>query len=252
MRASQAHRLPEICPVQRAGERIGEAKRQHGRDPALRELEAEARPRHGVLVRLAPAKVLLLARAVDAGRQVARARGALLADEHGEVVVGHVHARVSFRLQRGPEEDEILADAGVQDHHGSLYGEQVMSAGSSNLDAQHQGAPQLHVTAHHGAAGVVEEEVLLAPVADRIGTILGAQVVRDAAQQRLGVIAVHGDGVLRNLLQPRGDEDEACVDVRVEDIEDGEEKSEGQECGGGEVHLSCAPRTAVVLYPCVL
>lgn len=140
MRASQTHRLPEIGPVQRAREGVGEAKRQHCRDPALRQLQAEAHAWHGVLVRLAPAQVLLLARTVDAGRKVARARRVLLADEHGEVVVGHVHARVSFGLQRGTEEDEVLADAGVQDHHGSLARRRGGISGVRLLDQTMSGA----------------------------------------------------------------------------------------------------------------
>lgn len=93
------------------------------------------------------------------------------------------------------------------------------------------------LAAYHGAAGVVEEKILLTPVGHGVGAILGAQVLRDAAKQGLGVVAVHGDGVLRNLLQPRRDEDEACGDVRVEGVEDGEEEGEGQKCGGREVHL---------------
>lgn len=96
-------------------------KRQHGRDPALRELERKARSGHAVLDRVAASEVILAAGSVDGGVQVSGRGGVLLAHQDGEVVVGHVHARVALGLQRRAEEDQVLGDGRVQDHHCALF-----------------------------------------------------------------------------------------------------------------------------------
>lgn len=96
-------------------------KRQHSRYPTLRQLQRKAFPGHRIL-RHAPAlHPILRSGTVDGGFQVTRAGKVLLADQDREVVVGHVHAGVALGLQRGAEEDQILGDGGVEDHHHALY-----------------------------------------------------------------------------------------------------------------------------------
>lgn len=92
-------------------------KRQHSRDPPLRQLQSEALRRHAILDRTPPLQMVLVARPIDDGSKITGGRSMLLADENGEVVISKVEAGVAFRLQCGAEEDQILGYGGVEDDH---------------------------------------------------------------------------------------------------------------------------------------
>lgn len=84
----------------------------------------------------------------------------LVTNQDRKVVVRQVDSAVALRLQGSAEEDQVLRDGRVQDDHGA-----------------------------HCSAGVVEEPVVRRPVLHCIA-ILCSQVLRDLAEQRLGVVAV--------------------------------------------------------------
>lgn len=106
--AGDARGVPQRRKVQSAGETVGEAKEQHGRDPATGVLECEAALGH--LVLLGNAAV----HEVDAAGRVllrlvrARSVRPLLALEDVEVVIGRVSTRVALGAHRGAEDDEVF------------------------------------------------------------------------------------------------------------------------------------------------
>lgn len=71
----------------------------------------------------------------------------------------------------------------------------------------------------HCPAGVVEEPVVGGPVLDRI-PIFGTTILGYLAKQGFGVVAVEGDGILRDLLKLDRVENELFVEVAVEEVED--------------------------------
>lgn len=94
--ARNVRRLPQRREIERAGQPVGEAKEEHGRDPAARVLEREAGLGHLVLLGVAAAQVVDAARGVDLGLVLAGHVGQLGAREDVEVVVGGVAAAVAF------------------------------------------------------------------------------------------------------------------------------------------------------------
>lgn len=94
--ARNVRRLPQRREVERAGQAVGEAEEEHGRDPAARVLEREAGLGHLVLLDVAAAQVVHASRRVDLGLVLARHVGHLGAGEDVEVVVGGVAAAVAF------------------------------------------------------------------------------------------------------------------------------------------------------------
>ena len=110
----QSGRLPQIGPIERATKRVSETKWHHGRNPSLRKLQRKALLGHRILNRSAPLQMVLVTRSIGDGVQTMRIGGLLLANKNGEVVVSQVDARVTFRLEGGAEEDQVLGDRSVQ------------------------------------------------------------------------------------------------------------------------------------------
>ena len=96
--------------IKRAGETVGEAKEQHGRDPATGVLEREAALGHFVLLGGAALQVVHAALRVDLGLVLARSVGPLLAGEDVEVVVGGVASRVALGANSCSEDDQVFRD----------------------------------------------------------------------------------------------------------------------------------------------
>ncbi|KAK1247878.1 hypothetical protein MKX07_000766 [Trichoderma sp. CBMAI-0711] len=84
-----------------AGQAIGEAEEEHGRDPAAGVLERKAGLGHLVLLRVAAAQVVHAAGRVDLWLVLAGDVGELRAGEDVEVVVGGVAAGVAFCADGG-------------------------------------------------------------------------------------------------------------------------------------------------------
>lgn len=102
-------RLPQRREVERAGQAVGKAKEEHGRDPAARVLEREAGLGHLVLLDVAAAQVVDASRGVDLGLVLAGHVGRLGAGEDVEVVVGGVAAGVAFCSDGGAWRGFLLA-----------------------------------------------------------------------------------------------------------------------------------------------
>lgn len=97
----QMRRLPQRGEVKGAGQAIGEAEEEHGRDPAAGVLEREAGLGHLVLLGVAAAQVVHAAGRVDLRLVLAGHVGELRAGEDVEVVVGGVPAGVAFCADGG-------------------------------------------------------------------------------------------------------------------------------------------------------
>lgn len=106
--------VPEGLDVEGAGEAVGEAKEEHGGDPAAGVLEGEARLGHLVLLDDAAVQVVHGAGRVDLGRVLAGHVRLLDAREDVEVVVGGVAAGVALGANGSAEDDEILGDAWIR------------------------------------------------------------------------------------------------------------------------------------------
>lgn len=104
-------RRPQGGEVEGAGQTVGEAKEEHGRDPAAGVLERKAALVHLVLLDVAAVQVVDGALGVDLGLVLAGDVGELGAVEDVEVVVGGVAARVALGSDGGAEDDEVLGDA---------------------------------------------------------------------------------------------------------------------------------------------
>ena len=96
-----ARRRPQGREIESAGEGIGVTEEEHGRDPATRVLESEARLGHAVLLDVAATKVVDRALGVDLGLEITRRVGELGAMQDVEVVVGRVTASVTFGANGG-------------------------------------------------------------------------------------------------------------------------------------------------------
>lgn len=99
--ARDAHRLPQRREVERAGEEVGEAEEEHGRDPAPGVLEREAGVGAPVLLDVAARQVVHRPGGVHLGLVLARHVGTLLARDDVEVVVGCVSPAVAFGADGG-------------------------------------------------------------------------------------------------------------------------------------------------------
>lgn len=97
----KVRRLPQRREVERAGQAVGEAEEEHGRDPAAGVFEREAGLGHLVLLGVAAAQVVHAAGRVDLGLVLAGDVGELRAGEDVEVVVGGVAAGVAFCADGG-------------------------------------------------------------------------------------------------------------------------------------------------------
>jgi hypothetical protein len=122
--ARNVRRLPQRREVKRAGQAVGEAKEEHGRDPAARVLEREAGLGHLVLLDVAAAQVVDAAGRVDLGLVLAGHVGQLSAREDVEVVVGGVAAAVTFCPDGGACGDLLLELSFL-----SFHSSNVMSIG---------------------------------------------------------------------------------------------------------------------------
>lgn len=109
--AGDDHGAVEGRYVEGAGQAVGEAEEEHGRDPAAGVLEREAALGHLVLLHDAPLQVVHAAGRVDLGLELAGDVGPLLARQDVEVVVRRVSPRVAFGADGRAEDDEILGDA---------------------------------------------------------------------------------------------------------------------------------------------
>lgn len=107
---SDARGSPQGREVQGAGESIGVAEEEHGRDPATGVLEREAGRVHLVLLDLAALQVVHGAGRVDLGLVLAGHVGKLGAGEDVEVVVRGVAAGVALGADGGAEDDQVLGD----------------------------------------------------------------------------------------------------------------------------------------------
>lgn len=92
---------PQGREVQRAGEGIGIAEEQHGRDPAARILQRKARRLHLVLLDLAATEVVHAAGGVDLGLELAGHVRQLRAVQDVEVVVCGMAAGVALGADGG-------------------------------------------------------------------------------------------------------------------------------------------------------
>jgi hypothetical protein len=123
---------------------------------------------------------VLVARPVHLLLETARRECPLLTLEDVEEVVGRVQARMALRTERRAEEDEVLRDAGVDDVHGA-----------------------------HGAAGVVQDPVVLVMMRDRRRGVVnvkmdaarhsgvgGGEVCEDMREHSVGVVGIERDGLL--------------------------------------------------------
>lgn len=197
--ARNVRRLPERRKIKRAGQAVGEAKEEHGRDPAAGVLEREAALGHLVLLGVAAAQVVHAAGGIHLGFVRAGHVGDLRAGQDVEVVVGCVAAGVAlcangralgisisclvlllldiFAVFLLTKDDEILSHAGMQDIHGS-----------------------------HGPAGIVKHPVLLQV---DISRHLLVELVHNVLDDAPRVVAMLGDAPLRKVVQV----------VRIEDVE---------------------------------
>lgn len=93
----------------------------------------------------------------------------------------------------------------------------------------------------HGTAGIVEDPLL---VGDGVGVDVGAvgalELRDDELDDALGVVAVGGDGALRQLVQLLGVEDVEALEVLVEDVVDGHEHAQD----GAQEHEPAAQAVA--------
>lgn len=115
-------------------------------------------------------------------------------------------SRVSLCAERGPENNEVLGDGGVDDVHSA-----------------------------HGAAGVVEDPFFVSVYV--IGVRLG-EVRGDVVDYGAGVVAVGGDGGLREGVELGGVEDVEFPEVAFEHVHDGCDgchygAQEGEDAHGG-------------------
>lgn len=92
---------PQSREVEGAGEGIGVAEEQHGRDPATSVLQREARLIHLVLLDLAADKVVHATGGVDLGLELAGDVGQLGTLQDVEVVVGGVATGVALGADGG-------------------------------------------------------------------------------------------------------------------------------------------------------
>lgn len=92
---------PESGDVEGAGQAVGEAEEEHGRDPAARIFEGEAALGHLVLLDVAAAQVVHAALGIHLGFVFAGGVSELRAGQDVEVVVGGVAAGVAFGADRG-------------------------------------------------------------------------------------------------------------------------------------------------------
>lgn len=93
--------MPQRGEVEGARKAVGEAKEEHGGDPASGVLEREAALGHLVLLHVATAEVVDAAGRIHLGLVRAGDVGQLGAAEDVEVVVGRVAARVALGADRG-------------------------------------------------------------------------------------------------------------------------------------------------------
>lgn len=107
---SDASSRPQGREVQGAGEGIGVAEEQHGRDPATSVLESEAGRVHLVLLDLAALQVVDGTGGVGLGLEGARNVGQLGSGEDVEVVVSGVTTSVALGTDGGAEDDQVLSD----------------------------------------------------------------------------------------------------------------------------------------------
>ena len=92
---------PQRREVESAGESIGVAEEEHGRDPSARILEGKARRLHLVLLDVAATQVVDAALGVHLGLVGTGDVGKLGAVEDVEVVVGCVASGVAFSTDGG-------------------------------------------------------------------------------------------------------------------------------------------------------
>ena len=93
---SDASGIPEGREVEGAGQAVGKAKEEHGRDPASSVLEREAALGHLVLLDIAAAKVVDAAGGIHLGLVLARDVSQLSSRKDVEVVVGGVATSVTL------------------------------------------------------------------------------------------------------------------------------------------------------------
>lgn len=162
---SDVRRLPQGRNVEGTRQAVGEAKEQHGRDPATSVLKSEASFRHLVLLDLTTAQVVDRTLGISLGLVLAGDVSLLLAVQDVEVVVGGMAAGVALSADRSTEDNQVLRDRGVDDVHGA-----------------------------HGATGIVEDPVLLD--IDDVGRQLRRELVDDVLDGRARVVAVVLDTAL--------------------------------------------------------
>ena len=109
--------MPQCLPIERTGERICKAKRQHKRNPTLSELQRPTTLVHLVLLDVATTKMVHGAFGIAFLDERVRWVGPLLALEDVEVVVGGVATRVALRTQRRAKHYQILRYRRVDQVH---------------------------------------------------------------------------------------------------------------------------------------
>jgi len=109
--------MPQRLPIECTSERIGKAKRQHKRNPTLRELKRPTTLVHLVLLNVSTAKMVHGAFGIALLDERVGRVGPLLAFEDVEVVVGGVAARVALRTQRRAKHNQILCYRRVDQVH---------------------------------------------------------------------------------------------------------------------------------------
>lgn len=205
--ARDIRRLPQRREIQRAGQAVGEAKEEHGRDPAARVLEREAGLGHLVLLDVAAAQVVHAAGRVDFRLVLAGHVGHLRAGQDVEVVVGGVAAAVAFCADGGAEDDEIFS-----------YTYKVLANARQIKSVLIKLTGVKNVHAAHGTARIVKHPVL---VEIHISRHLFVELVDNVLDNAPRVVAVLGDAPLRQIVQVVRLKDVEAVQVLVDHVDDG-------------------------------